>query len=171
MKDQVVAFTKATGNYREIDNREVLFSELGKLLPLLQEEVNELEEAINLQWVEGALDGYLDIMVYAHQIESLLKRIGIDTFGAGLAVAENNSLKYTSSKELAEKWLVEHEHSARYYFKECLAEICETEVDGETYYCLKNKHTGKVMKHVSFPRVQLSEFIPVEYGGTLGLGE
>jgi len=169
MKSAVEKFMKCTGNYRTLNSKEDFFVALEPLRKLLLQEVDvEFLDSIRLRWVEGTLDDYCDGMVYMWQWYSLLTRMGIDVEGACAAVCENNSLKYTPSKELAEKWLHEHEVQATILSVPCDLHICITEVDNETYYCLKDG-TGKVRKYCGFERVALEKFVPVEYGGKLGL--
>lgn len=168
MRSAVEDFIKCTGNYSHIQNKEVLVEEVLRLIPLIQEELDELSEATNLHWVEGILDATLDMRVYNYQLQSLLERLGCDVSPAEEAVDANNSLKYTTSWDLAIKWLSEHRASCLQKGEPCLLHICVTEVDNETYYCLKDG-TGKVRKNVDFPRVELDKFVPVECGGKLGL--
>jgi len=169
MKQAVEQFVKCTGNYRTLDTKEDFFEEVDKLIPLIQEELNELQESLNLHWVEGVLDDCLDLKVYNYQLQSLLERLGCDVSSAEVAVDVNNSLKYTPSKELAEKWLEEHKAQALQLGVPLNMYICITEVDGIDYYCLKRKSDNKVMKYCGFERVELDKFVPVEYGGKLGL--
>lgn len=169
MKSAVEQFAKCTGNYPTLENKEDLFAALAPLRELLLQEVDtEFLESIKLNWVEGALDDFGDTMVYMWQWHSLMKRMGIDVEGACAAVCDNNSWKYTSSWGLAAKWLQEHKDSARLAGTACDMRICVTEVDNEMYYCLKDD-TNKVKKWLGFPTVELSKFIPQEFGGTLGL--
>jgi len=170
MKSAVEKFMKCTGNYRTLNSKEDFFVEVDKLIPLIQEELDELRESLKLRWVEGVLDDTLDLRVYNYQLESLLGRLGCLVVPAEEAVDVNNSLKYTPSKELAEKWLHEHKVQAAILGVPCPAYICITEVDGIDYYCLKRKSDNKVMKYCGFARVELDKFVPVEYGGKLGLG-
>ena len=165
MRSDVVKFMGATGNLKDIDNKEVFFEEVGKLIPLIQEELNELQESYNLQYVQGALDDCVDLNVYLLQLESLLERLGCDVIRAKQAVAENNSLKYTQSKELADRWLKEHDHSSRMFRQENPFYVAETEYEGEMFYCLKRKSDHKVSKWVGFPTVQLDHYTPKEFGG------
>lgn len=169
MKSEVEKFMKCTGNYRSIDTKEVLFEEVAKLIPLIQEELDELRESLKLRWVEGILDDTLDLKVYNYQLESLLERLGCLVAPAEEAVDVNNSLKYTPSEKLAEKWLRDHKVQAAILGVPCPAYLCITEVDGIDYYCLKRKSDNKVMKYCGFERVELEKFVPVEYGGKLGL--
>lgn len=169
MKQAVEKFMKCTGNYRTLNSKEDFFVEVDKLIPLIQEELDELQQSLNLRWVEGVLDDCLDLKVYNWQLQSLLERLGCDVSSAEVAVDVNNSLKYTPSKELAEKWLHDHKVQATILSLPLNMYICITEVDGIDYYCLKRKSDNKVMKYVGFGRVALERFVPVEYGGKLGL--
>jgi len=167
MKLDVERFMQATGNYKDIDSKEVFFQEVRKLIPLIQEELNELQESCNLEYVQGVLDDFVDLNVYQIQLESLLERLGCDTVGAKQAVAENNSLKYTTSRALVFRWLNEHENGYSQLKLENPFYICETEFDNETYYCLKRSSDDKVGKFVGYPKVNLDEYAPKEFGGNL----
>lgn len=169
MKQAVEKFMKCTGNYRTLNSKEDFFVEVDKLIPLIQEELDELRESLKLRWVEGALDDCLDLKVYNYQLQSLLERLGCLVKPAEEAVDVNNSLKYTPSEKLAEKWLHDHKVQAAILGVHCPAYLCITEVEGIDYYCLKRKSDNKVMKYVGFERVALERFVPVEYGGKLGL--
>jgi hypothetical protein len=169
MKQAVEQFVKCTGNYRTLDTKEDFFEEVDKLIPLIQEELDELRESLKLRWVEGVLDDCLDLKVYNYQLQSLLERLGCDVSSAEVSVDVNNSLKYTTSKELAQKWLLEHKEQALKLGVPLNMHICITEVDGIDYYCLKRTGDGKVMKYCGFARVQLDKYVPQEFGGALGL--
>lgn len=166
MKNEVIQFIGATGNLKDITSKEVFFEEVKKLIPLIQEELDELRESCNLEFVHGALDDYVDLSVYLIQLGSLLERVGCDIVGAKAAVADNNSLKYTTSEILAESWWEDHNTSGvppwenPYY-------VDSNYYDGETYYCLKRRDTDKVSKWVGFPKVSLDEFVPSGFGGDL----
>lgn len=64
-------------------------------------------------------------------------------------VIENNSLKYTSSKEEVESWVFDPDSGIR---------IVETVVGGVTWYCLKDEN-GKVRKHRDFKKVEIDQII------------
>lgn len=167
MKSEIVKFLQATGNYRDIYSKEVFFEEVGKLIPLIQEELDELKESYNLRYVQGVLDDCVDLRVYGIQLESLLERLGCDVLGAQAAVAENNSIKYTTSGMLAMRWLNEHSTQYKALKQENPFYISTVEYDGEMYYCLKRKSDGKVSKWCGFPKVSLDEYTPKEFGGKL----
>lgn len=163
MKSEIVKFLQATGNYRDIDSKEVFFEEVGKLIPLLQEEVDELKESHQLRYVQGVLDDVVDIEVYLVQLQSLLERIGCNLLAARASVAENNSIKYTTSGMLAMRWLNEHSTQYKALKQENPFYISTVEYGGEMYYCLKRKSDDKVSKWCGFPRPKLEEFLPDGY--------
>lgn len=167
MKPDVLKFMGATGNLREIDSKETFFEEVGKLIPLLQEEVDELKESYNLRYVQGVLDDVIDIEVYLIQLQSLLERLGCNLLSARESVAENNSLKYTQSLQLAERWLNEHDKQYCILGIATPFYISVNEYEGETYYCIKRRDTDKVSKFIGFPKINLDCYTPKEYGGNL----
>ena len=167
MKSDVIKFLKATNNYRDIDSKETFFEEVGKLIPLLQEEVDELKESYQLRYVQGVLDDVVDIEIYLIQLQSLLERVGCNLLAARASVAENNSIKYTTSGMLAMRWLNEHSTQYKALKQENPFYISTVESEGEMYYCLKRKSDDKVSKWCGFPKVSLDEFVPSEFGGKL----
>ena len=167
MKSDVIKFIGATGNLKDISSKEVFFEEVGKVLPLIQEELDELKESHNLRYVQGVLDDHVDLTVYLIQLESLLERLGCDVIGAKQAVAQNNSLKYTTSGALVMRWLNEHDNNFSQLKLENPYYISTNEYEGEIYYCLKRRSDDKVSKFVGFPKVDLDNYTPKEYGGNL----
>lgn len=161
MKNQIETFMKCTGNdnpsFDDIDN-EYLFNKVKSLLPLLQEEVKELAEAVCNMDVVEAVDAIGDMGVYYYQLVLLLERAGIDYKSACQAICTNNSLKYTTSAGLAERWLNEWQCEGNFDYY-----VSGTEVDEQMYYCLKDIKTKKVKKWKRFTQVSLKEFIPEKY--------
>lgn len=122
-----------------------------RLIPLIKEEVEELEDSID---VEDILDAVVDIGVYYNQLVLLMEHIGVDYNEACQAVCHNNDLKYTHSMPLVMDWYT--------HLKDKNVRIEDNDVDNVKYFCLKNQN-GKVMKHKGFPRVDLSDYIPEEW--------
>lgn len=163
MKQQIEEFMKCTGNdnpsFDNID-KGYLFKKLNQLTDFMDEEFNvELKEdglqALNITEV---LDAIIDIQVFHTQMVSLLERAGIEYKWACQAICENNSLKFTTSAELAERWLNEWQSEGNFNYY-----ISGTEVDNVMYYCLKDIKTKKVKKWKGFTQVSLKEFIPEKY--------
>lgn len=161
MKQQIEEFMKCTGNdspsFDNID-KERLLNKISKLTALLSEEVQELIDGLVAKSVVECVDAVGDIGVYYYQLVSLLERAGVNYSGACDAICTNNSLKFTTSTELAEKWLLELQEQGNF---QCY--ISGTEVDNVVYYCIKDLKTHKVKKHIDFPQVSLKEFIPEKY--------
>lgn len=134
------------------DKTKVLNQILNQAVYLL-EEVNELGDAAeDVDWVE-VVDAYADIKFVAAYLETLLKAVGVDTVGAFNDVVTNNMAKFTTSPELVELWY--NEATQDVY-------IAETFYEGVTYFCIRNKETGKVVKPKDFEKVNLSRNIPKE---------
>jgi len=103
--NKVIEFLKATGNdFPDFIDREEFFKQVGKLLPLLKEEVVELEDALVVKDVVEIVDALSDIRVYMDQFNYLQDKAGIDRVGVNEAVDLNNSLKWTCNKQLAKSW-------------------------------------------------------------------
>lgn len=156
--NKVIQFMKATGNDLPYDiDRDEFFKQVRKLLPLLQEEVAELDDALVAKDVVEIVDALSDIRVYMDQLNYLQDKAGIDRVGVNEAVDLNNSLKWTTEFILAWKWFGEQpsppvlDLHTTFWLNE--------DGDKETTYCLKDSN-GKVRKHNNFPKVDLKEFIP-----------
>lgn len=152
----VKTFLKATGNDFPYDiGRDEFFKQIAKLLPLLQEEVAEVEDALLSKDLVNLVKELDDVRVYISQFNYLLDRAGIDRVGVSEAVDLNNSLKWTTDWDLGWSWFCEQEHNYALHAIKWLNE----DGDEETTYCLKDNN-GKVRKYGNFPKVDLKEFIP-----------
>lgn len=159
--NKVIQFLKATGNdIPDNIDREEFFKQVSRLLPLLKEEVAELEDALVAKDVVEIVDALSDIRVYMDQFNYLQDKAGIDRVAVNEAVDQNNSLKWTTSEDLAISWLFDLEYAD--------VGVVETNVrfggvdgsiSGYKTYCLKDLK-GKVRKYKDFPKVDLKEFIP-----------
>ena len=157
MTNKNIEFAERTGTSVEynISKKELFKYSLNFHKKLEEEAVTELWEAILLKDVEKLVDSFNDTVVYVDQWGDTLKKAGIDVVGAQEAVALNNELKYTTSHELVIDWYIKHRNAGNEYT------IYDTEVDGVTYYCLKDKN-NKVRKPLDHPSPSLDEFIPKE---------
>ena len=109
--NKVIEFLKSTGNDFPVDiDRQEFFKQVGKLLPLLQEEVAEVQDALLSKDLVNLVKELDDVRVYINQFNYLLDKAGIDRVGVSEAVDLNNSLKWTTSKDLALSWLFDLEY-------------------------------------------------------------
>ena len=132
----------------------VLIKQIKDQSTILLEEVLETKEAPD--WIER-LDGVCDIWFVASELVTQLESVGINVKKAFKAVCENNSLKYTTSRELVEKW---YNWNKSDQGVDC--HIHGSEYEGETYYCVRRNEDNKVLKWEDFPKVDLSKYIPKE---------
>lgn len=141
------------GNAPEYGDEYGVLEQLKAQTEYLSEEVDELRDAgHDVDWTE-IVDAYADIKFVAAYLETLLKAVGVDTNGAFNDVVTNNMAKFTTSAELVELWY--NEATEDVY-------IAETFYEGVTYFCIRNKETGKVVKPKDFEKVNLSRNIPKE---------
>ena len=146
----VSVFNHAAGNAPADDPKEIIKQVVHQCTYLLEEVLETKYAAKDGDWKE-VVDGVADVLYVAAYLNDLCEAAGVDIKGAFKAVCENNSLKYSTSKELAEKWLEE---------KEIPCYIAETVYNGETYYTVRRTEDGKVTKYNGFEQVDLLPFIP-----------
>lgn len=112
---------------------------------VILEEAKELLKACEEQDEQEIIDGSIDILVTSLRLLSLLGK-RYDLMKAAELVMENNHLKYTKGVMLGETYSK---------FKVDGTCIISTEVNGVTYYCLKDQN-GKIRKWEGFPKVELN---------------
>lgn len=151
----VSVFNQAAGNPPSDDPQDVL-KQIANQCTFLIEEVLEMKEAAKLKdWV-SVLDAHADIRFVRDYLDDLCQSVGLNTSKAFRKVCENNAQKYSTSKELVLQWQAEKAASN----PELETYTAETEYDGETYYTLRRKDNGKVVKHNNFEAVDLTNCIP-----------
>lgn len=139
------------------DDPIILAKQVGDQSTILLEEVLETKEASKkIDWLE-MLDGVCDEWFVASEHITQLESIGINVKKAFKDVCENNSLKYTTSRELVEKW---YTWNTEVKNEQC--HIHESVYEGETYYCVRRNEDNKVLKWEDFPKVDLAKYIPKE---------
>ena len=135
------------------NNQDTLDDVVRKVIPqakVILEESKELIVALEAKDEVEIKDGIADVLFTSLRLVSLLGD-KYDVLGMLNAVCDNNDLKYTTNQ-------VDFFAAGGVWDK--LSDGCKnevTEIDGVTYYCLKNEN-GKVVKPKDFPKVDLSEF-------------
>lgn len=148
---EVEKFNQITGKGPS-DDLNTLIKQIKDQSTLLLEEVLETKEAPD--WIDR-LDGVCDVWFVASELVTQLESVGINAKKAFKAVCENNSLKYTTSRELAEKW---YNWNTEVGQEQC--HIHEYAYEGETYYCVRRNADNKVLKWEHFPKVDLTPYVP-----------
>lgn len=163
MKQQIEMFAKCTGNDNpsfDYLDKEYLVQKSNQLIDFISEEVQEAIDALVDEDIVELLDAWVDQEYFHTQGVLMFERAGIDYKGACNAICQNNSLKYTTSAELAERWLNEWQSEGNFNYY-----ISGNEVDGQMYYCLKDLKSKKVKKWKGFPQVDLTPFVPNKFKG------
>jgi len=131
----------------------VFIDGVSPLVPLLQEELNELDTAIKSNDVQEILDACVDLSYFITQLEIWLEQAGVGVQEAEELVCLNNELKYTFSEPMAEDW-------ATAVGLEKVYVDGNDDENGFTQYCIKDRVTHKVKKYKDFPSVDLSPCVP-----------
>lgn len=151
----VSQFNHAVGNPpSQLDH--VLLEQIANQCTFLIEEVLEMKEAAKAEdWI-SILDAHADIRFVRDYLDDLCEAAGLNINKAFRKVCANNAEKYSTSEELVLQWQSEKAVS----HPEIETYIAETEFEGETYYTLRRKDNGKVVKHNNFEAVDLTDCIP-----------
>ena len=154
MKSSKVEFFNKVAGKAPSEELAVLLQQIKDQATILLEEVLETKQAASGGDWDMILDGVCDVKFVASELVTQLESVGIDFNGAFEAVCENNNLKYTTSSELANKWLIEQTE------KGVQCHIHETEHEGCKFYVVRRNEDNKVMKHNDFMAVDLTSYIP-----------
>lgn len=154
---QVTQFNHAVNNSpSQLDH--VLLEQIVNQCTFLVEEVLEMKEAaLEGDWI-GVLDAHADIRFVRDYLDDLCVAAGLNINKAFRKVCANNAEKYSTSRELVLQWQAEKAIS----HPEIETYIAETEYEGETYYTLRRKDNGKVVKHNNFTAVDLTDCLPAD---------
>ena len=150
---KVSVFNHAVGNPPSLDKQELLRQIANQCTFLLEEVLEMKEAALAGDWLE-IVDAHADIRFVRDYLDDLCVAAGLKINKAFDLVCENNSEKFSTSKELVEKWQEEKDPSKLETY------IAETEYDGTIYHTLRRKSDGKVQKYIGFPSVDLSSCVP-----------
>ena len=152
---RVTRFNYIVGN-KPADTPEGVLEQIKNLCTFLIEEVLETKNAANeADWKE-VVDGIPDIRYVASYLQDLAESVGCNVDRAFEKVCDNNDCKFTTSEVLANKWKDERIEDG----VECYVDTVVYE--GETYYTVRRKEDGKVIKHRDFESVDLTDCIPAD---------
>ena len=150
---RVTRFNFIAGN-KPADTPEGVLEQIKNQCTFLLEEVLETKAAASEKDWEEVIDGIADIRYVAAYLQDLAESFGCDVARAFEKVCYNNDCKFTSSEALANKWKDEKIEDG----VECYVDTVVYE--GETYYTVRRKEDGKVVKHRDFESVDLTDCIP-----------
>lgn len=152
----VTIFNHACSNAPK-NTAEGILEQIVNQCTFLIEEVLEMKEAAMAGDWKEVVDAHADIRFVRDYLDDLCLAADLNIDKAFDLVCENNSEKFSTSKELVEKWQEEKDSSKLETY------IAETEYAGTIYYTLRRKCDGKVQKWIGFPSVNLSSCVPKEF--------
>jgi hypothetical protein len=123
-----------------------------KQIERVQEELNELKDAINVNDKEGIIDGVVDINVCSLYMGEMLFEAGYKIDGACLEVARNNLTKITEDYSIACKSAEQYGESYCY--------IDTVKFNGGYYYSVKRVDDDKILKPINYTSVSLKGYLP-----------
>ena len=136
---------------------EEFYTRLKQQLALVQEELNEALQSIENKDNPELIKELVDIGVVWMGAMGVMRSAGFQIQDAMEKVCENNLNKILDSKEEAEesiKALAE---------KGVEAYIEEVFYFGDTYYALRRKSDGKILKPYFFKKLDVSEYVPTTH--------
>lgn len=152
---RVARFNAVVGN-PPAEGLEDVLKQIENQCTFLLEEVLETKKAAKRgDWTE-CVDGAGDVKYVAAYLQTLLESVGVKFNKAYKKICDNNDEKFSTSKELVEKWREGKDPEKASTF------IDVTEYGGELYYTLRRNEDGKVQKYLNFPKVDLRDCIPKE---------
>ena len=135
-------------------DKENHISAFNKQLNFLQEEVNELDEALfNLDVVEAA-DAVVDAMVVLTGMYQKLENMGVDMDEVVKRVVDNNLSKYPSFHTTQVV-----QDTVDKYLQEGITITVKEDIEGHCYV-FRNAKTGKILKPSTYVPVDLKDCVP-----------
>lgn len=136
-------------------NKELSLKAMREQFLYIDEEVNEIRDALSTDNLTEVLDGCIDTIITVFGLLQKLENLGVDINQAGIDTALNNLSKYPNSHYIAhqtvEKAKIEKGIEAVASFNE-----------EHGYYTIRNKHTGKVLKCIGYIPNNLNSYITQE---------
>ena len=120
--------------------------------PIIQEELNELCDAVRNSDELETLDGVVDVLFTSIEAAHILELNGFDVWGALKQVCENNLTKFTPDPDIAAASVIHHK--------------VKNGVDCHAVFHKQHnlwsivRSDGKILKPVGYERVDLKSFLP-----------
>lgn len=157
MKNEMSALYELTRKFNDISgaNKELSLKSMREQFWYIDEEVNEIRDALNTNNLTELLDGCLDTIITAFGMLQKLEGLGVDINSSAINTAMNNLSKYTTSPAVA------HQTVEKVGIEKGIEAIA-TFNEEHGVYTIRNKHTGKVLKPIDFVSNDLSSYITTE---------
>lgn len=157
MKNEMSTLYELTKQFNDISgaNKELSLKSMREQFLYIDEEVEEINEALYNDDLVELLDGCLDTIITVFGMLQKLEALGVDINSAAIDTAMNNLSKYTPSPAVA--------HATRE--RKLYSGGIETTVgfnEVENCYVIRNANTGKIIKPFNFVPNDLSSYITTE---------
>lgn len=136
-------------------NSKQYLERLKQQLKLVQDEVAELEEALNNKDHPEILKESLDVLVCLYGFITIQKAAGVDVYEGAEEVCNNNLSKIMNNEDEAKK-------TVEYHASKGVASYIEEKkyYPAEWYYAVRRTSDSKVLKPYNYKKVDLSFCIP-----------
>lgn len=149
--EDVETLNRIIGNLSKVPRSE-LRKKLHNALLLVQEELEETQEALSKENYTEVLDGAVDLLIVTVGLLQILKANAFDTEGAIQETNQNNLSKFCTTEQQVRD-------TFDYYEKRGI--ICSLSFDDRSgLFAVKNKQTGKLLKKVGFVPNDLKAYVP-----------
>lgn len=143
---------------RQFDSTEVL-KRIKDQAKRCLEEIQEVIDGVDENNRKEILDGAVDTIVVALGLASYVQAVIGDVGDSLLEICQNNSLKYTHEKELAEEWLAWYQSSCDPEIMKDTYYLNEAIVEGVKWYCVKRHSDNKFLKPPRHPKPSIGKFL------------
>lgn len=133
-------------------NKELSLKAMREQFLYIDEEVNEIKEALDNKDLVELLDGCIDTVITVYGMLQKLENLGVDINQAAIDTAMNNLSKYPTSPAIAHRTVEKVKIE-----KGIDAVVTLNEEHG--VYVIRNKYTGKVCKPLDFVSNDLNSYI------------
>lgn len=157
MQNKMSELYELTKKFNDISgaNKELSLKAMREQFLYIDEEVNEIRDALSTDNLTEVLDGCIDTIITVFGLLQKLENLGVDINQAAIDTAMNNLSKYTKSGISAHGTIGK-------VAKEKGIEAVATLNEEHGVYVIRNKHTGKVVKPIDFASNDLSKFITAD---------
>ena len=156
MQNKMSELYELTKKFNDISgaNKELSLKAMREQFLYIDEEVNEIRDALNTDNLTEVLDGCIDTIITVFGLLQKLENLGVDINQAAIGTALNNLSKYPSPPAVA------HETVERKRLEGVETKAAFNEA--ENCYAIRNVNTGKIIKPYNFVSNDLSKFITTE---------
>lgn len=154
MTNKMTELYELTCKFNDISgaNKELSLKAMREQFLYIDEEVNEIKEALDSNDLVELLDGTIDTIITAFGLLQKLENLGVDVGQAGIDTAHNNLSKFPNAPAVA------HQTVEKVGIEKGI-EAVATFNEEHGVYVIRNKYTGKVCKPLDFVSNDLNSYI------------